>query len=153
MRERLRHAVEHQADAHTRGEKHREPAQIGIVRDRLITAKADIAKRRDNQQKRKDHHQIGSADQEPIEVLGRKVEHGREDRGGLLWQCNGVKDEDHHSDPRNQKDRVVNIQPERPDLPLDIVLTDFIISIDDIRLALRLGDAVRICIAHNLFPL
>jgi hypothetical protein len=51
----------------------------------------------------------------------------------LVGQRQRVEHEDDNRQPRDEENRVVNVQSERPDLRFDIVLTDLVIGLNDIR--------------------
>ena len=63
-----------------------------------------------------------------------------EEIGRLLRGQQRVDHKGHHRKPRDQKDRVVNVQTEGADLRYDIVLSDLVIGINEIGRAFWRGD-------------
>ena len=150
MADRFRHAIEHQPDAHSGGEQHREPAGIGIVRRGVLTAQTDFTQRRHDQVKTQKDEDIGGPDEEPRQVAGQGVPQRTEPRLRFVLKRQGQDHKGHDRQPRDQKDGVVDIEPERPDGAFDIVLTDLVFGLDHIRSTLRLRKVVGRC---HIIPL
>ncbi len=61
-----KHAEEHQADSHASREKHCEPADITIIRLRILAAKPDLVPGTDNQKQAENGENIGGPNEEPV---------------------------------------------------------------------------------------
>ena len=149
----LEHAEEHQADAHAGREQHREPAGVAVVGARLLAAEPDAAPGADDQEQAEQHEDVGGAHEEPVEGAGQRRPQPAEERGRLLGRQQRVK---HESDDRQagyQEDRIVDVEAEGAELPLQIVLTDLEIGVDDVGRTFRLGNAGGACLVTHLLSL
>jgi hypothetical protein len=127
---RLQHAKEHQANAHARGEQHREPAQVAVIRRRIEPANPHLAQGRDEDAKADDDKDVRGRQEEPVEGRGQKSAHSAKGRSDRVLEHQRQDDESHNHQPGNGKDGVVDIQPERADLWGNVVLTDLVIGLD-----------------------
>ena len=118
---RLQHAEEHQADAHAGGEQHREPAGIGIVRHRILSAEPDPAVGRYGDDQTEQHEQVGRGHEQPIECRGQPDAQAAKHVGGAVAEDQRHDDECYDGDRRHEEHRVVYVETEN----LDIVLARF----------------------------
>ncbi len=142
MAHRFGDPVEHQADTHAGGEEHRKPACVTVVGRGIRTAQSHLADGQNDQQQCEDHDDVGAQYEEPVESLGREVEHRREHGRSLFWQRQRIEDKGHDDAAGNQKHGIVDVQSERSETRFDIVLTDLVVGLDDIRRAFRLRDTL-----------
>ena len=138
----FQHPEEHQPDPHPGREKHREPADIGVIGRRLLPAQADRAQRADDQEQAEADEDVRRAKEEPVEGRGQPWPQPAEEGRRLFRQRQRVKDEGHDGQRRDQKDRVVNVEAERPQIAFKVVLTDRVIGIDDVCVPFRQGNAL-----------
>ena len=141
VRHGLGHAVEHQADAHTGGEQHGEPAHVGVVGRRVLAAEAYLAQWRQDQPDTEDDENVGGADEEPGHVVGEPVAQATEQRLDLVLQSQGEDHEDHRDQRGDGEDLAMDVEGEN-ELPFDVVLTDDVIGVDQIGLTGRCRDAL-----------
>ena len=145
----LRHAIEHQPDAHAGGKQHREPAGVGIVGFRLGSAEPDLAERRDDQRQRQKDEDVTRRQEKPVKAGGQCRPQPAEKFTCFRRQCQRIEDQQNDAAGRDGEDRVMDIHPERADLWLHIVLADLIVCIDNI--CFPVGAAL--CyFAHNASP-
>ena len=144
MRDRLGHAEEHQADAHAGREQHREPSRVGVIGRRFLATEPDVPERRDDEQKAEGHEDVARQDEEPVEMMRQPVAHRAKKRGRGFWEHQRAEHEGDDAEPGHEEDRVVDVEPERPELGLDVVLADLVI---DIRIHL---DGFDVC--HHVLP-
>ena len=138
---RLQDAEEHQANAHPGGEQHGEPAGVGEIGGRFLSAQSDLAPGADDQEQAEEHEDIGRAQEEPVEGGRQPRSKPAEKRTRLFGQRQGVKNEGYDGQPRNHEHGVVDVKTEGAELALDIVLSDLVIGVDQFRLSLRDGNA------------
>ena len=129
MRHRLGNPEEHQADAHARREKHREPAEIAVIRSRCLAAEPDLAHWRHHEKQAEKHKNIGGTKEKPVECRGQERAQPTEEFCGRPLQHQRDEDKTDDGDTRDRKDRVMDIEAEW----CDVVLSDFIVGLDRVR--------------------
>ena len=145
--DRLEHAEEHEADAHARGEQHGEPAEIAVVRRRVLAAEAHRAPGADDEQQAEDDEDVGGAEEEPVEGLGQERPQPAENLRRLHRQRQREEDEGDDGKAGDHENRIVDVEPERPDRTFDIVLTDLVLGLDGVLELLRVRPVL---LAHGL---
>jgi len=129
MRHRLRHAKEHQPNAHTGGKKHGEPSHISIIRLCIRTPQSNFAKWRDHQKQTKQHENICRTNKEPIKCGCYRVPQRTKKFSCLSLKHQGNEYEDDDRKSGYQKNRIVDIEPKGR----DVLLTNFIVCINGVR--------------------
>ena len=107
--QRLRYAIEHQADAHAGGEQHGEPAGIAEVRLGVGTPDTHLAHGGEDQHQREYHEDVGAEQKHPGQLGGQEAEHGIEDRLHLSLHGQRQDHEQQDHDRRDHEDRAVQI--------------------------------------------
>jgi len=121
---RLQHPEEHQADAHTGGEQHGEPAGIAEIRGGLRAAEANTAEGAHHQNQAEQHEEVRRTHQQPVEGGGGRRAQPAEELGGLGLEHQRQRHE--HDDQAGGDDEhgVVDIQADH----LDVVLADLVVG-------------------------
>jgi len=79
MKHGLRHSVEEEADSHTGGEEHGEPAEGAEIGFRIITAQADVAVLAEHQIEDKEEDNVYGQSKKPPGICRDAVQQGSED--------------------------------------------------------------------------
>ncbi len=93
VHDRFGHAVEHQADAHARGEQHREPGHIAEVRFTMVGAQAELAEARQRQHDTEHQVYADSAQIKPAERIDQPGLHPAKEVVGLVRKDRAEYDE------------------------------------------------------------
>ena len=136
---RLKHAKEHQANAHARGKKHGEPTDVAIIGFRIRTAEPNGSHRCHDEQQAKQDENVCRRQEEPVKGAGQRRTQPAKKCSGLLRCEERVNDEGDDAKPRNRKNRVVNVELKRADAGFYVVLTDLVFGIDDLGRPVRSG--------------
>ncbi len=120
---RLRHAPEHQADAHAGGEQHREPGQGGEIRPGVLATQADLTDGKKNQGDTEQNENIGADHEQPVKVVDGPALGTVEGRLGLGGKNNGTDHEYQDQYRTDEEDRIVHVHAK----DLHIILTHFIV--------------------------
>ncbi len=100
---RLGHRPEHQPNAHARREQHGEPRQPGELRLCVLATEPDPAHRHKRQRNGKHHEDIGTENQEPVEVVDDAVLGSVQKRFGFNWKHQRADDKNNHQNRRDRK--------------------------------------------------
>jgi len=152
MRHRFGNPEEHQTDAHAGREQHREPADVAVVGRCFGSTDADAAIGADDQEQAEQNEDVGRAEEEPVESLGRRGEQPREHRPGLVGKSKCMEDERNDREARDHEDGVVDVESEGAEAAFDVVLADRVFGFNDMCLAFGRWQAMGGIVTQRAFP-
>ena len=111
-----------------------------------------LAQRGDDQKQAQQNKHIRRRQEKPVKRRCQPAPHVIEHRPHTVLKRQCQKDERHNRQTRYQKDGIVHIKPERPDLCGEVILSDLIIGLDRIGGTIRAFDARLGIRSHENLP-